>query len=358
MKIRTTAPGKIILLGEYAVLEGAPALVMAVNRFAEVTLEVISSDQCKVSAPAVGIKNLSFKIDSGGKVIFEKSISSTLLKKLSFFMAALEAILSSSKCKPNSLPSFIITLDTSQFFTTENQKLGLGSSAALTVALFSALSNFRDKSVIIGENHDDLLKTSLMIHRLAQGDIGSGIDVAASLLGGMFKYQVTDKNFESLPVYEKLTIPEDLHILFIWTEESASTTQFVRRVNELKMDNPHVYETIIWRMKQVCIAGIEAFMQNNPIKFMKSVELYYDEMKALGEESGAPIVSKIHRQIHDIVLENNSAYKPSGAGGGDIGTAFCNSGSVKEKIANELIRNGFKIIDLKLVSNGVQFRTF
>ncbi len=36
--IKTTAPGKLILIGEYVVLEGAPALVCAVDRYAEVML--------------------------------------------------------------------------------------------------------------------------------------------------------------------------------------------------------------------------------------------------------------------------------------------------------------------------------
>ena len=33
-----SAPGKVVLWGEYAVLDGAPAAVMAVNRYANVTL--------------------------------------------------------------------------------------------------------------------------------------------------------------------------------------------------------------------------------------------------------------------------------------------------------------------------------
>jgi len=38
VSIRAKAPGKVVLAGEYAVLAGAPALVMAVNRFARAQL--------------------------------------------------------------------------------------------------------------------------------------------------------------------------------------------------------------------------------------------------------------------------------------------------------------------------------
>ena len=37
-KTYSTAPGKIVLWGEYAVLEGAPAVTMAVSRYSKVDL--------------------------------------------------------------------------------------------------------------------------------------------------------------------------------------------------------------------------------------------------------------------------------------------------------------------------------
>ena len=46
--IAFTAPGKVVLWGEYAVLEGAPALVMAVNRLARCTVVPRGNDwQCR-----------------------------------------------------------------------------------------------------------------------------------------------------------------------------------------------------------------------------------------------------------------------------------------------------------------------
>jgi mevalonate kinase len=38
VSIRARAPGKMVALGEYAVLEGAPALVLAVDRYAAATI--------------------------------------------------------------------------------------------------------------------------------------------------------------------------------------------------------------------------------------------------------------------------------------------------------------------------------
>ena len=46
--IRASAPGKLFLLGEYAVLEGAPAMLTAVDR--RVTVQITTSDRWRVTA--------------------------------------------------------------------------------------------------------------------------------------------------------------------------------------------------------------------------------------------------------------------------------------------------------------------
>ena len=53
MIVTATAPGKLVLLGEYAVLEGAPALVMAIDRRAEVRLETRTQAPCMLRAPGI-----------------------------------------------------------------------------------------------------------------------------------------------------------------------------------------------------------------------------------------------------------------------------------------------------------------
>src|SRR6185295_6471595 len=48
------APGKLFLLGEYAVLDGAPAIVAAVDRFIEVRLTPRTVRTVRITAPGVG----------------------------------------------------------------------------------------------------------------------------------------------------------------------------------------------------------------------------------------------------------------------------------------------------------------
>lgn len=358
MKIKSTAPGKLILLGEYAVLEGAPALVMAVDRFAEATLQTTSSNQCIIAAPAIGISELSFTFDARGEINFNPQIEEKTRKKLSFFLSALGAASTYFGNNFYPPPSFKIILDTSQFFNADNQKLGLGSSAALTAALISALGKFQDENFNMQKEERLIFKTSLQIHRMAQGNIGSGIDVAASVLGGVLKYQIVDSDFNALPFYEKLTIPSDLNILPIWAKEPASTTQFVRKVSEFRSTKSIAFNEIMDRMKHSSNIGIEAIQQENANLFIETVQQYYEEMDILGKKSRIPIVSEMHRQIHNIVRTEGGAYKPSGAGGGDLGTAFCHSKEINERIKAKLINAGFQVINLRVANKGIQVRNF
>ena len=56
MRATASAPGKLILLGEYAVLEGAPALVAAVEQRAEVSVELCVGEGICVDAPDIGVR--------------------------------------------------------------------------------------------------------------------------------------------------------------------------------------------------------------------------------------------------------------------------------------------------------------
>ena len=51
MKIEVSAPGKLVLIGEYGVLFGAPAVVMAVNRRARVELTPAEGARWILTAP-------------------------------------------------------------------------------------------------------------------------------------------------------------------------------------------------------------------------------------------------------------------------------------------------------------------
>ena len=92
-KISTKAPGKMILLGEYAVLEGAPALVTAVNRFAYVTISENNQAEYILKAPSIGINEEPFVISKSGSVRFNPALPPQIENRLGLFSGIFKSIL-------------------------------------------------------------------------------------------------------------------------------------------------------------------------------------------------------------------------------------------------------------------------
>jgi len=129
------APGKLVLAGEYAVLDGAPALVLAVDRGVECHVEPAS--------------DLEIQVPGGDD---------------RFVRAALLAV--------HAPPARYVFRDWNPVDLPE--KPGFGGSAAATVA-----------AVLAGGGRGEV---AFEVHRRVQGG-GSGIDVAASLRGGWVRFE-------------------------------------------------------------------------------------------------------------------------------------------------------------------------
>ena len=77
------------------------------------------------------------------------------------------------------------------------ETVGLGSSAALCVALTQALNRYRD-GVDLGD--DALFLTAREITRTARGSLGSGIDIAGSVYTGFVALDAKALTVERLPI--------------------------------------------------------------------------------------------------------------------------------------------------------------
>lgn len=356
-KILTQTPGKLILLGEYAVLEGAPALVTAVNRFARVNLQTAAGKDFQASAPTIGVEGVSFHLDRNNKVCFSENISPEVSIKLNFFSATVEVAARYLQSKNISLAPARINLDTGDFFLEQTgEKLGLGSSAALTIGLLGALLGYAGQTMTNDRDYRQLFNLAVNAHRAAQGNLGSGIDIAASAFGGGLQYQINLHSANKEPEIARLSFPQGLYMRVIWAGKSASTKEFVSRVNVFREKNPGDFNRIMAEMREISAAGCKALKTGNTAPFLEMVQQYYRKMDELGKRCGIPIISAEHRHIAGIVQSNGAVYKPSGAGGGDLGIAFALSEKILENCETELKKAGFKTIEICTVSDGMQIQ--
>ena len=347
-KIKVEAPGKLILLGEYAVLEHAPALVAAVDRYCKVEITPSSNSFFHFTAPNLGLNDLEFEIDKNGDPVFPESVNHAVYKKLRFVTAILKHLISDSDYN---LESADIRIDTEDFYHQKSkQKLGLGSSAALTVAFLQALSDFMGKDVWANE----LFQEALNVHRLAQGELGSGVDIAASASGGVIQYRMPElkESFDGKIV--NLEWPDELKVIPIWTGASASTRSFVETVNRFRTAAPGAFTRVMNKMTDLCEEGCNAFRSGDVSGFLEIIPAFEDLERILGNSSGTDIISEAHRKLSHIIRGAGGTYKPSGAGGGDIGLAFCSNDDTLQQIISAINQTSFEILELSIQKEGIQ----
>lgn len=301
MDVFSKAPGKLVLTGEYAVLEGAPAIVMAVDRYAE----------CLVSTPAR-------KPEMTGDVPY------------------MNALLAAAEKHGLTAPEFSCDLDRREFFSGA-AKLGLGSSAASAVAFLSALCAHAGLE-------QPALDRLIAIYRETQGGQGSGLDVAASLMGGVVEYSFAGGK----PAARTHKLSDDLHFMFIWTGQPAVTAGFLTQLAEFKKLNPVPYEAAMTRLvKQAtyCTAASKAFYE--------AYDAYGEALAAFGKVVRLPVFSPAHQEIHKLAKNCGAVYKPSGAGGGDMGIALATDPERLAALKSSLSGKPFKAVDLAVASGGL-----
>ena len=265
---------------------------------------------------------------------------------MNFFIQTIKYLFKRDELSRN-LPPLEIILDTHEFYLPEKkQKLGLGSSAALTVALVQGLLahlNPKDDRIT---NPLKLFRLAEKIHYTAQGKKGSGIDIAASCFGGIIHFQkISVRNKPSFKIVSA-GVPENLLILPVWTGISASTADLVKQVNDFRKRNANRYEKIIRNLSDISQLACQAFLNKEVHTYLNYCGNYYQKLKELGKASQVNIISDVHQKLWSIANDTGAYYKPSGAGGGDIGLVLTDSREIGQRVSQNLLRSRFEILKL------------
>jgi phosphomevalonate kinase len=345
--IQVSAPGKLVLLGEYAVLFGHPAAVAAVDRRTVVEFAPARGDWWSVVAPGLVPEPVGFRPEAdGGLSWFDPTGKAAT--DLSLVETVLGSLTAAELVEPAQLPAFDATIDSRAFYqgsTNRRRKLGLGSSAAVTVALASAMMTWGGR----GELLDDRfrwLQQLLRLHREFQGGRGSGIDLAASLYGGSLEYRLDHDG--SVASASPITMQEGLHLAFVWTQKSADTGTFLARLEQARESKRGAVDRQLARLGDMAASGIDALRRAEIAVFLELVDGYCDEMQQLGACTGLRILSDDHLRLRDLSRNHGVHYKPSGAGGGDMGMAFAADKRSLESAAVAFRAAGYVMLDARV----------
>lgn len=197
--------------------------------------------------------------------------------------------------------------------STIDSTLGLGSSAAVIAAVSLAVigSNWRDSNKLNSAKLDeqvlhDVHRQGLALIRAIQGR-GSGADLAASLWGGMLRYQLVDDGC----AIKTLPFPPPLSLCYCGYK--TPTEQVLEAVAKSSKGREEEIDGVYSCMGSSAQRAIEAADQQDWRNFAQELNHYQQHMKTLGVSD--PTLDQLVAEARS--QPGNQAAKISGSGLGD-----------------------------------------
>jgi phosphomevalonate kinase len=373
-----TAPGKLILTGEYAVLDGAPALVIAVDR------RVVARRERSVpSSP------------------FLLAVARELAQRY-------------GADSPGALAALEIAVDSSAFYASSDctQKLGLGSSAAVTVAA-AALALAAHHGTLEG-HRDEVLAIALAAHANAQGAKGargSGADVAAAVFGGAIAFTMPppagvdpdeasvrdpdesvrdpdesvrdpddsvrgsddgDRNADEhgrahlasaaaapLPLVVRHRWPTDVVLIPFFTGVSADTATLVSQIAVARTADPVAVGAALTAIAEASRAACASLADPPELAgpgLIAALRLAADATDQLAHATGVGLVPPCVTAARSALQALGGTAKTTGAGGGDVAIAVIPRSADVTIATRSLIEAGCQPLHLTLDDSGVDTR--
>lgn len=213
--ITISAPGKLMLLGEHAVVYGSPCIVTAVGQRMKATVELTDEPTFELNAPDVQIENYT-------KPMSELGIGD-IPKGAKFVEIAVRNFIEKHPLSGG------LRVETASEFSSQ---FGFGSSSASTVCTIKALSEISGANLDNKVVFDLAYKTVLDI----QGK-GSGFDVAAAVYGGTLYFKKGGEVIEPLNI-------DALPLIVGYSGIKADSVSLMNQVLEKAEKYPQVIEDI------------------------------------------------------------------------------------------------------------------
>ncbi|MEJ6488879.1 phosphomevalonate kinase [Leucobacter sp. USCH14] len=351
--IEQRAPGKLYIAGEYAVVDpGQPAVIVAVDRY--ITVQLSEGSQVgRVRSSAYGRSPLVWvRDDASDRIVLEH-------QPYDYVFAAITAV--EQLRSELSLPPRYYDLDiSSELDDVSGRKFGLGSSAAVTVAVVAALDEFYG----LGLGEVDRFKLALLA-TIEVAPTASGGDLAASTFGGWIRYASPDRG--ALRTFRaahgvsatlsatrqwagsgvmRLEHPGALQLLVGWTGSPASTERLVEQVRTSESRTPlQPYPTFI-EDSSACVDALVASFSRGGAGAPDVLGRARRVLQRLGASSGITIETPQLRDLCDIAERHGAGGKPSGAGGGDCGIVLADADLPTEPILREWEANDIRRLSL------------
>ena len=370
--ISQSAPGKLYIAGEYAVVEpGHQAVLVAVDRF--ITVRITQAEDGGSADPAGHISSTLYEAQSltwyrrpeDGVVMVDKQFDD-------YVVSAIRMVEQMVREAGGPLRYFDLDVS-SELDDGCGRKLGLGSSSAVTVATVRAVARF------YGLVLDDMAvyKLALLATDAVQ-PIGSGGDIAASSFTGWVAYTSPDRAWlhqvsgapgtgnspggsaglselvrMDWPLLSIRRLPAPgLRLSVGWTGSPASTPRLVADVQAHTRGAQDAAYTAFLRESEACLSALTlALREDDGGEIGLRIQEGRRLLSGLSRTSGITIETPQLRRLVEIAQEHGAVAKSSGAGGGDCGIALCPPGTDVAAMHAAWESAGIQPLDLRVHSH-------
>ena len=320
MTSTASAPGKLALVGEHALIYGYPCIVTSVDL------------RYTVAATKLEDKNIIFKLNFTEK---KPSFSFTLND---FF--ALETFPKDIAFIAQAMQKLYAKYDFDTGFRIETSSpsasYGLGSSSAITVATIMAVT----KEYGISLSNKDLFEIAYEVTLAVQGK-ASGFDVASTIYGGTVFYQ------SGGAIIERLSL-KDLPIVIGFSGNKISTMNLVEEVFQLRENNQDIIDNIFKNSETLVLEAKKHLLANDWEKFGNLLNINQGLLDSLGVNT-----LQLSKQIFAAREYGALGAKLSGAGGGDCMFALVTP-ETRDAVKKAIENAGGYIVDIKANVEGAR----
>lgn len=301
MKIKVSAPGKLLLLGDHAVVYGYPCLVTAVDKRLYVEAEIIDAQEDEIITPQV--KESRFVLES-----------------IAYF-----------KEKFNIEKS--VRIRTKGDFS---HQVGLGSSSAVTVATFKALSILFGKTF----TQKELFEISYQVNIAIQG-VGSGFDIAAATYGGTIEFVVGGKTITPLSI-------QPLPLIVGYSGVKADTPFYIRKVAEAFKLRKDEMDRLFSQIMGLVYSAKQGLIDQKYDVVGDAMNRNHRLLQQLGVS-----IPKLDAMVQSAQDAGAWGAKLSGAGGGDCMIALV-AAEKRDAVKKAITSAGGEIIEVDNNAEGVK----
>jgi len=332
--IVASAPGKLILFGEHAVIYGKLGIVASIDKRCFVRVMPSGSD-LQVRSKNYGLERT---IDEKRLVEFyfrtkslvdARSYKALTMLSQDIFAAPLYVI--AQLAVKHGFKPAVIEIES-------ELRTGLGSSSAC----FAALALGYSKYLGVEYDLDGISRLAFEGDILAHGGTPSGIDNTITTYGGFLTFRRGEGA-------KPLNLSYKPSLVVVESGEDARTSETVSHIRELRERDSKLVDGIMENLEAITLNALDALKAADLETLGKLMIAYYTTLSKLN------ISTKKLDEIVELSLKLGAlGAKPTGGWGGGCCIALAKDEIHGEELAQRMVKAGFRAFTTRLGSPGVR----